>query len=709
MTENLSADAERLASTFEKINRTLTQMNRSLKDFGTNLKRANGVGGSGGTGGTGSANGVDLGTDNAIFSAGGGTLQKLGTAGKVVAAIAGGIQTALPNMGSTLDRANAYYTSAIQSGVGNRKLMAQTTLKTMGNGLTSVGSDARASQILTQSGIMFSTATNSHYMQNIRNVSNTAQLYGIDNESAAASLANLTSGPTSGMLMATQGIQTSEAGTGKQLTEQQIFEQFYQRSTAGRGKATVEETMDSLHRGFLGQTIANSGLDEVGQKKLAQYFISKAGGKTVDLSDDTSTQKLLDENAKNGNANPMRGVYKQNQVDTRQMGKSEEGFIAGLETAVNVLESFNDVVGDVVSRFAGISGAIQTAGNMSAVRGTVQAVQGVAEAIGGGGGSPIGMQSSSLRGGGSGSFSSFGTGGGGDSGASVSTTSSGSSATTNGKLRMVHPVPGAGKGTRWNVKDKDHPNGHNGIDYKVKPGTAVRAAADGTVIVAGGDGANTYKSGKNTLGIQVQINHGNGVVSIYGHLSSTSVGLGPVKQGAIIGLSGNSGFSSGPHLHFQVNENGKDVNPEKYLGASNSDVSSTSGTNDSGATSTSTNPLSTSTPSGVVSAGVSGVSTSSSSVVDSLNGYSAPSSPFASGGGDPAGVSRTAGNISGYTGSSGYNEAGMSGNPFGSKYKNNVTINLTIAQASESEAHAFANRVKKILEQDTLMTNMGRL
>ena len=108
MTENLSADAERLASTFEKINRTLTQMNRSLKDFGTNLKRANGVGGSGGTGGTGSANGVDLGTDNAIFSAGGGMLQKLGTTGKVVAAVAGGIQTASAIMGDLVSAAKRH-------------------------------------------------------------------------------------------------------------------------------------------------------------------------------------------------------------------------------------------------------------------------------------------------------------------------------------------------------------------------------------------------------------------------------------------------------------------------------------------------------------------------------------------------------------------------------------------------------------------------
>jgi LysM repeat protein len=90
-------------------------------------------------------------------------------------------------------------------------------------------------------------------------------------------------------------------------------------------------------------------------------------------------------------------------------------------------------------------------------------------------------------------------------------------------------------------------HGHNGIDIGVPVGTSVVAAASGNVIVAKSSG---YNGG---YGEMVVIDHGNGIQTVYGHLSAVHVGIGTVvQQGQVIGLSGNTGHSTGAHLHFEV-------------------------------------------------------------------------------------------------------------------------------------------------------------
>lgn len=86
---------------------------------------------------------------------------------------------------------------------------------------------------------------------------------------------------------------------------------------------------------------------------------------------------------------------------------------------------------------------------------------------------------------------------------------------------------------------------HNGVDYKVVEGTPVYAVADGKVEVA--------KNNPGGYGLYVVINHKNIFGSLYGHLSKYIVSVGQeVKAGDIIGLSGNTGDSIGPHLHFEI-------------------------------------------------------------------------------------------------------------------------------------------------------------
>lgn len=98
---------------------------------------------------------------------------------------------------------------------------------------------------------------------------------------------------------------------------------------------------------------------------------------------------------------------------------------------------------------------------------------------------------------------------------------------------------------------------HTGIDIGIASGSTVRAAMSGTVIAVG------YSS---VGGNYVKIEHKKGFVTYYGHLKKATVKEGnKVKANAKIGLSGNTGKSTGPHLHFEIRHNGIYLNPEHYI------------------------------------------------------------------------------------------------------------------------------------------------
>ena len=99
---------------------------------------------------------------------------------------------------------------------------------------------------------------------------------------------------------------------------------------------------------------------------------------------------------------------------------------------------------------------------------------------------------------------------------------------------------------------------HGGLDIAVKMGTPVAAAASGVVIVASTDVGH--------YGTAVFIDHKNGYITHYGHLSKILVKVGQkVRQGQIIAKSGSTGRSTGPHLHFTVKKNGVNMDPLKFL------------------------------------------------------------------------------------------------------------------------------------------------
>ncbi|MBR1579894.1 MAG: peptidoglycan DD-metalloendopeptidase family protein [Selenomonadaceae bacterium] len=108
-------------------------------------------------------------------------------------------------------------------------------------------------------------------------------------------------------------------------------------------------------------------------------------------------------------------------------------------------------------------------------------------------------------------------------------------------------------GLRWGGTDF-----HPGMDIANDMGTPIVATADGIVVVAG------WNSGG--YGNMVDIDHGNGIMTRYGHASQVLVSAGQyVKRGQIIALMGSTGFSTGPHVHYEVHVNGQRVNPISYL------------------------------------------------------------------------------------------------------------------------------------------------
>lgn len=127
-------------------------------------------------------------------------------------------------------------------------------------------------------------------------------------------------------------------------------------------------------------------------------------------------------------------------------------------------------------------------------------------------------------------------------------------------IPAIKPVPGnviSGFGVRV------HPilrirKEHTGLDFTAPIGTPVASTADGKVITAG--------SSSGGYGNQVEIDHGYGLVTKYAHLSEVKVSVGQtVKRGDIIALTGNTGLSSGPHLHYEIVRNDTKIDPVDYF------------------------------------------------------------------------------------------------------------------------------------------------
>lgn len=128
---------------------------------------------------------------------------------------------------------------------------------------------------------------------------------------------------------------------------------------------------------------------------------------------------------------------------------------------------------------------------------------------------------------------------------------------------LAQPVPGARISSRF-TKRRFHPilkrwKAHTGVDFAARRGTPIKAAGSGKVIYAG------WKGG---YGKTIQIKHTDGYVTLYAHQKSFRSGMKRgkrVKQGQVIGYVGNTGRSTGPHLHFGLYKNGRPIDPLKVV------------------------------------------------------------------------------------------------------------------------------------------------
>ena len=115
---------------------------------------------------------------------------------------------------------------------------------------------------------------------------------------------------------------------------------------------------------------------------------------------------------------------------------------------------------------------------------------------------------------------------------------------------------GSARVSGWYFHDPRNP-GHIGLDYACRLGDPLYAADNAVVTIAGWNGG---------YGIMVELNHGNGFVTRYGHFDSIAVGCGQaIYQGQLLGYCGSTGFSTGPHLHFEIRHNGVPQDPQAYL------------------------------------------------------------------------------------------------------------------------------------------------
>jgi murein DD-endopeptidase MepM/ murein hydrolase activator NlpD len=721
------------------------------------------VGKSGGSGGGGVMGGslAPVSTTAAPSSQGGffQNLNPFGMMDKAVGAMAttaAGISMALPDVGMTVARRAGFYQAGVASGgLISHGALERSVRLGLGQFSTSAGSDSAVAAMLTTRGMVAGSST---FTNTVTGVGQAARYLNMSNEVAASALEGLTSGSTSANMMRNFGVFTSNPSTGQAMGQADIFEQLAQRFTGG-GETTVEGTLESLRRGNLGSNIRNSGLDEAQQAMLAQYMIDRASGIKMDLEDPDAISQAISRNEELGISNPLLAQYTQNSKDNETMERATDMYIEGMETASELLTKLKDALQGLPDEIYRFKGLTDTFLGDKAGQGAMLAGQGLASVpligpilaavtannVFNDGGNPLDLVDTIFPGAGAatGNFLSnagaqmlnplnfvmpgAGVGNmlGGLLGPMLGGLFGGSSGGSEGSTTMAgassHNVTG-----RYG-EQREGGRTHKGIDVAMPEGTALKAVMDGVVSAA------QMGSGERSYGLYVVIEHSGGKSTLYAHMSQILVKVGDkVVKGQIIGLSGNTGFSSGPHLHFELRVNGTHTDPSAYVGLAYGPGGTKANTSalDEDDGSGYSSPSGTVTPNNFISVSWSGVTGGSSNVKDMImSGGSLGSLPTGSIADIPdsiGGSRRTSkmgtqlskvlnnnnpavGGGEEPLGIAGVSSSGISTNrQSGKSSKSNVTINVTIASASETEARRFAKLVKQQLEEDSVLTSMGR-
>ena len=467
---------------------------------------------------------------------------------------------------------------ALRLGTGSRQMLNQQLTGGLRNAMSSVGSDAIAAPILASRGFMPGTA---NYQMMVGETAGAFRYLGIDNAAAASALASLRSAPT-GAALYNLGINTYNAETGKFKSTGQIAKELMNTLTAGRG-ATPEQIAFALQSGTLSGTLTDIFGTGAERDIMQVAMMDIAKGKNPDL-------------AMRGEKDPIAALAaagEANYSQTRLMQSAEGPMIEGFANAASYISAFNAELEKTIGPMAKLRGLISGIGGtnvgegiatgapliasglkdlvtlssglgkkgfaallpiMTALAGvgasaTQEAVQGATGVNnmpnpGNPNQKPFSLIPDwvySLLPGIDKPSGKDSTGGGSSGyGASFNAQRLGGKGGSGVPQGMITAMYGAQNNDLWSSSGGKH----TGTDIAMPIGSPVEAAMDGTVSStnAGAD-----------YGMSVVLDHGNGYQTVYGHLSERLVNLGDkVSKGQKIAKSGDSGNSTGPHLHYEV-------------------------------------------------------------------------------------------------------------------------------------------------------------
>ena len=433
---------------------------------------------------------------------------------KIGLGAAAGAYAAMPDI-SLLGQRSVGLEQALRLGTGTRTMLNQQLTGGLRNAMSSVGSDAIVAPILASRGFMPGTAD---YKMLVGETAGAFRYLGVDNAAAASALASLRSAPT-GASLYNLGINTYDAEKGQFKSAGQINRELMSTLTRGQ-KVTPQDIALSLQSGSLSGTLRDIyGGDEALIGMAQAQMMAIAEGKDPDL-------------AVRGREEPipiLASVGKMNYAQTQLYETSEPKMLEGFAKAADVVEDFNKAMEGAVELLGFLKGFIGGAGGTNLGEAAVTGLPGILAGIK----DLFKAAFSGLTGSGGGATgygASFNANRLGGKGGGISAAPKG----------MVTAMYGAQDDGLWSASGGKH----TGTDIAMPVGTPVEAAMDGTVSStnAGAD-----------YGTSLILDHGNGYQTVYGHLSEKLVNLGDkVKQGQRIAKSGDTGNSTGPHLHYEV-------------------------------------------------------------------------------------------------------------------------------------------------------------
>lgn len=330
----------------------------------------------------GQGNSLGLGTSNAAF--GGAAATGVGAGGvmpwlyskagaravggvQLGLGLAGGAYAAAPDFSMVMARAGGFYTAA-QRGFGTTRAgLAAATFGALQGGITGLGEDVAASNMLTL-GYNYNPGGSS-YLQAMREVGGMARAYNMPNATAAQAIGGLHTG-SMGSTLYQAGIRTIDPRTGQTRGVEDIARQLYQRTFRGQKGLTAQDIEISMREGMAGASMRAMGFTDPQMQMFTQAFTNFAQGKGFDLAN------------MSGEGNPMLDIYKMNTSQTALAERATEPYISGLGTAADALVRLNQSLQGLPDQFFALKGGLQAFSGTNMGAGISAAAAGVGSAIG---------------------------------------------------------------------------------------------------------------------------------------------------------------------------------------------------------------------------------------------------------------------------------------------------------------------------------------